>query len=238
MGDMFCTDSLCRADTEGAVELLAVPHLPPMPRFRPSLLPEVSEVEESCNGSAQILENAGLTDNLLSLFARIRQFSGVIKNAFAYGSLPIDPFAFDEDTMMFQRELIDLVVVQKTGDEMSRACLLGMLLYMITITRQPAVWARSSQVLVERLESLLDDDHDVAEIMDCRLLKWLSIIGAMTSVERSPERATFIKYLTTTTRRDLSTAEPWACTVADLEKIAWVRGIHDRHGKVHGAWWG
>jgi hypothetical protein len=180
----------------------------------------------------EILDFSGVTGQLISIFDRIHQLSITLQYAYERGHAPVDPLALEEDTMILQRELLAILLLEFSDDGPDKACLLGALLYLKTLTRPLASWTHASKALAKRLRSSLED-YSTRSRIDSRLLGWMLLLGMMSSVESTLEHTWFVDVLRKTTSEFFGELPAWPAIVPDLESISWVSGIHDESGKAH-----
>jgi hypothetical protein len=146
----------------------------------------------------------------------------------------VEPLALEEDIMSIQRELLELLILEPGQDGPSKACLLGALLYIKTLTRPLASWSQSFKALVKRLKASLND-YNILDIMDSNLRTWLLVLGLMTSIEATSERAWFLNLLRDRAAKNLWWLLTWQDIAPNLESISWVPEIHDGAGKTYWA---
>ncbi|KAF2674261.1 hypothetical protein BT63DRAFT_5945 [Microthyrium microscopicum] len=222
---------LYRADTDGAVEAIRQPFLPPLPRSRLSLCLELLDIVETNDALTEIVGSSGLIATLACIMQKIRQLSIALNNTFAGQSSPVDPYAVEEDTMIMERELLGILMLEPTIDGPNQACILGCLIYLRTLTRPLNVWRKLLNPLAGKLKVAMDDEL-TRTVMDDRLVRWLSFLGVMCSSDRSL-RGWFVRTLKEATLGSSGSLPDWKHMTQDLEEISWVKNIHEEPGKAH-----
>lgn len=171
-----------------------------------------------------MLESSGVSQQPTNLLVQLSHMSSAIEHAMNSRTV-LDPLTFDEEVLCVQSDL--LMSVTAGGARLDKACELGALIYLQTLTRSAPFIKSSSEALSRELQvSLLH--INVAEI-SCPLMFWLLVMGGLVSFATS-ERDWF--------RSQLRNCEvswkgmiTWECMKVQLMSVMWIDRIHDNFGR-------
>lgn len=171
-----------------------------------------------------MLESSGVSQRLTNLLVQLAHMSSAIEHAMNSRAV-LDPLSFDEEVLCIQSDL--LMGATASGARLDKACELGALIYLQTLTRSAPFIKSSSEALSQELQvSLLH--LDMAEI-SCPLMFWLLVMGGLVSSATS-EREWFRSRLRNcqVSWKGMIT---WECMKVQLMSVMWIDRIHDTFGK-------
>jgi hypothetical protein len=203
-----------------------------MPRSRPSFQSEPSNASQSNVQLSYILESSNIDSSVISQFYRVHQLSRSVQRAISHRHTQLDSLALEEDAITIQRDILEHLISKSHNLASHRACIFGMLLYLRTIARPSASWAQSSKLLVDGLKRSIENYYTRIS-MDSRLVKWLLLLGFMTSIEATTNRIWFLNILREFVSQSVDSPSAWHDVAIDLDKISWIPEIHDNLGKAH-----
>lgn len=172
-----------------------------------------------------LLESSGVSPTVADSLGELSELSFAIEHAM-YSKAVLDPLNYEQATLCLQYDLLTYAISSTAG--LNKACALGALVYLQTLTRSAPFMSSSSQALSSELKvSLLH--LDVFEI-DSSLVFWLFVMGGLVSSETS-ERDWFRQRLRD---RQASRTEviTWKSMKSQLMSVLWIDRVHDSLGEA------
>lgn len=187
---------------------------------------ELLELEGMHNSQLTLqLELSGVSKPLGDLFVGLSRLSFAIYHAMDSSAM-IDPLTFDEELMCIQYDLLIHAISSDPGLE--KACALGALIYLQTLTRSVPFLKTSSEALSRELKFSLM--HLDAAKVSSPLKFWLFIMGGLVSSDTS-EKDWFRQRL-----RDCQDSQTdvvvWEGMKSQLMSVLWIDRIHDNFGEA------
>ena len=214
---------IARADVEGAVNCVALPHLMPFERsVEPtySILP--SNEPLSLPGTMQSsLAEGNICTKLRDIFIHLLSLSRAIEYAFHNKDISLNPQALDEDFVEVQHRL--LLWVNTKHSDLDEACRLGGLVYSKCITRSVKSISARLRPVVQQLMAKITDI--VPQPGTVPLLIWLCYVGAISVCIYSSQRAWFVHYIAGLTGLN-SRFSTWEGMKYFLSDMLWVEKVH------------
>ncbi len=209
------------------MDYLQEPHLPPIERTQLPIFSSVpsSEREERTGSLIGALESCDFNSSLVSTIQDLIQFSQALDYALTRENVLFHPRAFDEDMILIQRALLAAPEAERN---IERACRVGALIYIKSITKEFPHSASTSKILVQKLKSSLNGIAEDSRIAP--LLLWLFFMGGVAS-QGTSERAWFVAHLVRMTIA-VGRVPNWEGVKAVLRKVLWVENIHGRICKM------
>lgn len=187
---------------------------------------ELLELEGMHNPQLTLqLELSGVSKPLGDLLVGLSRLSFAIEHAMDSSAM-IDPLTFDEELMCIQYDLLIHAISSDPGLE--KACALGALIYLQTLTRSVPFLKTSSEALSRELKFSLMH-LDVAKVSSS-LKFWLFIMGGLVSSDTS-EKDWFRQRL-----RECQDSQTdvvvWEGMKSQLMSVLWIDRIHDNFGEA------
>jgi len=180
-----------------------------------------SEFLPQTNDFLNTLMSSDLEPTLTNTFIDLFRFTRTIEYALSRPGVLLHPRSFDEDIILIQHDLLS--IPETDMNAMSKACRVGALIYMITITRQMPFPPASARTIVQKLKNSLIRISE--EPSAAPFLLWLLFMGGI-AARGTTERPWFRDNLVRITVQlgELSTLE---VVKKVLKGILWVDMIHD-----------
>lgn len=172
-----------------------------------------------------LLESSRVSPTVADSLVELSELSFAIEHAMDTRTV-LDPLIFEQGSLCLQYDLLSYAISSAAG--LDKACALGALVYLQTLTRSAPFMRSSSQALSNELKVSLKH-LDVFEI-DSSLVFWLFVMGGLVSSETS-ERDWFRQRLRDR-QASLTEVITWESMKSQLMSVLWIDRIHDSLGEA------
>lgn len=208
-----------------AVDFISKPRWPRLERDTPTLYSTL--VPEQSSNSSQIeplLQHANLDTTLSDIMLQVHQLSQAINYGIDH-TIPVDPFALDQDILNIQHDLLSLDDVVSAS--LDTACRLAALVFTRLLTRERPLAVLNSETLPTAMTELLGRIPALPQTATLRM--WCFFMGAL-AAQQTDKRLLLLNDLRKSCKMLRITT--WKAAQVHLRRVAWITAALELDGHM------